>query len=159
LFRELYLDFWRQANSNSRLERVRLERSIERLKDKKVELIDRSLDGQLKNEIFEIQLDRLSNNLEKTEKQLQTQKIVGPPSPEFLDFLEKLLLHIDTIWCEADYDIKLLVQEGIFPEGLTFDGRECGTTNTSCIFNKLGGLNAPHSELASPTGIEPVSSA
>jgi hypothetical protein len=48
-----------------------------------------------------------------------------------------------------------MIQRAIFPEGLTFDGKEVGTGVTCLAFMQLPTLDGVKTEVASPPGFEP----
>jgi len=73
-----------------------------------------------------------------------------------LDFGEQLLRNPAQLWSESSLDQKQRLQAVFFPEGLTFTNGGFGTTPSSSFFNVVAMNFESNSNLASPTGFEPV---
>ena len=75
-----------------------------------------------------------------------------------LGFARSLLTSTSKIWGVASAPRKRLLQTLIFPEGVTFDGKELGTPATAFIFNLLGAEPCDVKDLVEPKGVEPSTS-
>jgi hypothetical protein len=73
-----------------------------------------------------------------------------------LTFAEKIITSPARLWLESSLDQRQRLQQTLFPDGITFDGGEFGTPSTSSFFSMLRVILEGESQLASPTGFEPV---
>ena len=73
-----------------------------------------------------------------------------------LSFAEHVLHDAARLWINANLEVKQRLQRALFPDGVTFNGKEFGTAATSSIFSLLPVAEAEKATLASPTGFEPV---
>ena len=74
-----------------------------------------------------------------------------------LGFAEHVMTNAVRLWAELGIDGKQALQQALVPEGLSFDGEELGTAVTSLAFKHFEALRPTGTDLASPTGFEPVS--
>ena len=104
---------------------------------------------------YERQRDKLREDLalveiESTEAKLDELDIEG-----VLAFAENVLTDATGLWVAASLDQKQRLQNVLFPEGLTFDGKAFGTAATCLAFKQLEDLDASGNGMASPPGFEP----
>ena len=74
-----------------------------------------------------------------------------------VNFAMDAIADTSRFWLDGSIDQKQRFQQTLFPEGLTFDGKEFGTAVTCLAFNYLQRVSSKQSSLASRTGVEPVS--
>ena len=60
------------------------------------------------------------------------------------------------LWMESALDQQQKLQQTLFPVGLVFNGERFGTAPSTSFFSLLRGRCEEESQLASPTGFEPV---
>ena len=65
-----------------------------------------------------------------------------------LNFAEQLILNATRLWREANLDQKQRFQRVFFPDGMTFQDGEFGTTATCLFFNHLQVLESHQSNVA-----------
>jgi hypothetical protein len=82
----------------------------------------------------------------------------GPKLPELvvLTFAEKIITSPTRLRLESSIDQRRRLQKTLFPDGLIFEGQEFRTPSNSSFFDMLGAVLGGESQLASPTGFEPV---
>ena len=73
-----------------------------------------------------------------------------------VDHCLKLMGNPAGYWLSTNLDSKQRFQRFVFPQGVTYFGGSFGTAETSILFNVLRPENAEKSNLATPTGVEPV---
>ena len=86
--------------------------------------------------------------------QLETRKMA---KEGILAFAERILPRAADLWVQASLDYRQRLQELFFPEGIAHDGiRFNRTAVTASLFRYLEPDQRAQSNLASPTGFEPV---
>ena len=73
-----------------------------------------------------------------------------------LAFSHYVMLNAARLWVEASLDQKQRLQQALFTEGVMFSAGTFGTARTCLLFYYLETDEAGKSNLASPTGFEPV---
>ena len=73
-----------------------------------------------------------------------------------LGFADTILSNPARLWFEAKCEQKQRLQKVFFPQGITFDGENFGTALTGSLFSYLDEIVREKTNLASPTGFEPV---
>jgi len=71
-------------------------------------------------------------------------------------FAEHLVANAGRLWAEGNLEQRQMIQRAIFPEGLTFDGKEVGTGVTCLAFMQLQESDAVQNGMASPRGMARV---
>jgi hypothetical protein len=105
---------------------------------------------------YETQRDKLREQLALAELELSAAVTDQLDVEGILGFGERVLTSVDRLWPEVGLEQKQQLQLALFPEGIQFDGERFGTAVTCLAFNQLGGDFATKSNVASPTGFEPV---
>jgi DNA invertase Pin-like site-specific DNA recombinase len=157
LFRAIVLDVWQDRQADAARLRASLEENLSKLKDKKTRLDESfifrgeiardtyvALDAKVREEILVAQIE-LS---EATIEELDVEAVLG--------FAEHLMGNAAALWKALPANRKRVLQDSIFPEGVTFDGEAFGTAVTCGAFTYLRLLETQEDGVASPTGLEPL---
>jgi hypothetical protein len=115
-------------------------------------LHERSID----RETYERQRDYLRERFALAEMELSDAVLEDLDVQGVLAFAEHLLANAARLWSELKLERRQQFQQILFPAGLPFDGEKFGTALTCLAFKRLGGNGEAESNVASPTGFEPV---
>jgi site-specific DNA recombinase len=157
LFRAIVLDVWNQRSKGAAELRTMLEAAVRERRERldrvdEAFLHERSIDRQT----YERQRDQLREQLTISEMELSDAVVDQLDVEGILGFAEQVLVNASRLWTEVELDQKQQLQQVLFPQGLKFDGHEFGTAVTCLAFRQLDGNGESKSEMASPTGFEPV---
>ena len=156
VFREVVLDVWKQRNQEARAATVRISGRIRDLRTKKSRMVDLLTRGTLDESTFKTEVAEVDAEIVVAEIGLKEAQNEELDIEVVLNFASDLLSNAGKLWKEFDLDRKQRLQKVLFPEGLRFANGEFGTAATSFIFNDLAAALVEKSNLASPTGFEPV---
>ncbi len=149
-------DQWKRRQGDAEAEYAVAQERLSHLKDRKDKLIDLRLDREITQAIFKAKDERLNTDIEEAERELRQVESRFLDLEEVLAFAERIITSSARLWLESSLDQRQRLQNTFFPGGLTFDGDEFGTTSSSSFFSLLKGCCEEESQLASPTGFEPV---
>jgi hypothetical protein len=116
-------------------------------------LYERTIDAQT----YQEQLDRLREEAALAQMELHDARLDELEVESVLNFATYVLSNASRFWSECSLEQKQRFQSILFPEGLRFDGESFGTAVTCIAFNYLRDVSARNANLASRTGVEPVS--
>ena len=108
---------------------------------------------------YDGQRDRLREEITIAELELNDAGIETIDVEGVLGFAEHLLSNAARLWLEATLEQRRELQHAIFPDGLPFDGKNCGTAATCLMFRQLQTQPGDFEDVASPAGFEPAVSA
>jgi hypothetical protein len=157
LFKAIVLDVWNARGAESERLRAGLDGRVRDLKSKldrtdEAFLHERSID----RETYERQRDYLRERFALAEMELSDAVLEDLDVQGVLAFAEHLLANAARLWSELKLERRQQFQQILFPAGLPFDGEKFGTALTCLAFKRLGGNGESESNVASPTGFEPV---
>jgi site-specific DNA recombinase len=157
LFNAIVVDVWNGRQGEAKRLRASLEAVVAQNRERldrvdEAFLHERSIDRQS----YERQRDQLREHLALAEMELSAATEKQLDVEGALAFAEHLLTNAARLWMELGLDQKQQLQQVLFPEGLRFDGEKFGTAVTCLAFKQLAENGEPRSEVASPTGFEPV---
>ena len=156
LFREVVLDVWKQkeatnlANAGAIQEQVdTLNLKIEQLEE--AYIYKKAIDGQT----YRRQLDKLRQDLLLAQSAQRETEAAGFNIEAMLSFAEHMLTNAAEMWLKFDLSQRQRLQAVLFPDGVSFNDGEFGTTATSPLFNILQKTEGEIGCVASPRGFEP----
>jgi site-specific DNA recombinase len=127
------------------------------LRSRRQRLINAMIDGKLKAEVFQEQIDLADEEIRKLELEVEETSSEEQEVSQLIDFAKVVLGgHQSFLWENADFEKKLRIQRAYFPSGLTVQGDEFGTTEFFSFFNSLEQNMDDEKEMASPAGFEPA---
>lgn len=142
LFRHVLLDVWK-AKQTTRVESAEAaKKRIQVLEDRKQKLIDVLLDGKLKQQHFDEQMERLESDLAKAQSQNLEPLPEESEMSQLIAFAEWFFDYAATVWFGAEYDKKLRLQAALFPAGLEVSKDGFGTPASCKFFNGIQELDA-----------------
>jgi len=158
LFREIVLDAWEERQTEANEVAAALSRKLEDVTQRKQRLVEaylyeRTIDAQT----YQEQLDRLREEAALAQMELHDARLDELEVESVLNFATYVLSNASRFWSECSLEQKQRFQSILFPEGLRFDGESFGTAVTCIAFNYLRDVSARNANLASRTGVEPVS--
>ena len=108
---------------------------------------------------FREQLDVFNERIALAEMAMQGARLDELDVEAVLAFAKEILAHPSRFWIEAGLDQRQRLQRVLFPAGVTYEGGEFRTTETSLIYRTLRLVDGGKTSEVSPTGFEPVLSA
>lgn len=156
LFRAIVRDVWRAEEERAQGIEKLLTKRVSELREGRDRVEDAFLHARtINHETYARQRDKIAEELEVAELELQDAQREPLDVEGVLSFAENLMANVGQVWIEATLVQRQRIQSAIFPEGLPFDGRGFGTARTCLAFMKLGGSGGSGNGMASPPGFEP----
>lgn len=130
---------WKRRQGDAEAAYSAVQQRLEKSRQRKNRLVDLRLDGEIGQDDYREQDDRLSQEIDAAEIELRRVE------SEFLDldgvlmFAEKIVSSPVRLWLESSIDQRQRLQQTFFPQGVTFDGKEFGTPANSSFFEMLRG--------------------
>lgn len=112
----------------------KLESRIRDLTQTQNTLIQKNLKGFVSDTVLKKQLDIIEKEISTTQEALASQKEVHVDFDELLDYAREYLLNPSKVWKSAKLDKQLKLQWFQFPQGVTFDGTNYGTTQIASVY-------------------------
>jgi len=157
LFDAVLRDRWADRHATA-LQRERdLQKQFDEIDDRQGRLIEAHVYQQkIGDDAFQRAQDRLTKEREDVRLQLHRGRPQQLDLDGLLAFARPLLSQPGDFWLRADPTQRPRIQQAIYPNGLRVADELIGTTETSLLFSYLNEVASDESEVASPTGIEPV---
>lgn len=129
---------------------LREKKELKDLKDKLVvletrqtNLLNKNLEGKISDELFDKQNSLLEEEIHLTKTKIENSSSGNYNFEELLNFAETFLRTPHLVWKEAKIEKKIKIQWFVFPKGLTFDGKNLRTNETSLLYKvKSENLNS-----------------
>ncbi len=155
--RESVLEVWHQRQREAEeFKEVRRKRKI-RLEERKQRLVEAFVYQQaLDPDTYRREMDRIREEEVMREVELYENRMDELDVEGVLAFAEHVVLNARRLWSEYDPQRRRHLQKVLFPKGLEFDGDSFGTPVTCLFFRNLEAREGEESQMASPTGFEPV---
>ena len=157
LFRDIILETWNRKQAEAQAQVSAIRQRLGKLTDRKNTLVDRYLDAKIPQQTYNEQDERLSAEIDEAKSALEEVAASEDKIDALLDFADRVLSNPAGLWARASLDMRQRLQTVLFPSGLAYSKHEgFGTVQTPSFFNMLAVLETDKSNLASPTGFEPV---
>jgi site-specific DNA recombinase len=156
LFQAIIVDVWKQKQGDAAAFKSKLEQRLSDLQGRKARLVDLYADAKIRQDDYEERMDALRQEVTTLDMEIHATKLEELNIEELLGFAGTVLSQPARLWFDSDCDQKQRLQKVLFPDGLRFDGKEFGTAVTSSLFSNLDTIVKEKTNLASPTGFEPV---
>ena len=157
LFNAVVRDVWRGQQQDANRLRGRLEGVASDIRSRLDRIDDAFLHEQtIDRATYERQRDKFRVQLALAELELGEVVTNQLDVEGILGFAEHVLTDAARLWTGVAIEQKQLLQQALFPKGLTFDGEKFGTAVTCLAFRQLRQASEAESGVASPTGFEPV---
>ncbi len=157
LFSEVVRDAWRQRHAAEADREKRAAERLQELQRRKDRVVDAYLhEGKLDETTYHEQLTRVDREIEEVHRQQDVNATDRISVERALDFAPRLLTDPPGFWKKLSPDRRPALQRAIYPTGIGYSDGKFGTAETSLIFSYFGEIDASVSEMAPPTGLEPV---
>ena len=157
LFKEIVLDVWKQKQVESLAQTTALNDQLTDLQERKDKLVEAFVYRKaIDQATYQRQLDKLNEEITLAEMAANDAKLESFDVEAVLNFSEHVILNAARLWMEFSLEQKQRLQRVLFPEGVTFADGGFGTTATCLIFNMLQQPQPQKTNMATPTGFEPV---
>ena len=142
LFHEIVLDVWSSGAVAVQAEEARLRASLQQAGERRRQLLDAFLRQVVDDASYQAHDAHLRAQEDKARGHLDALTEAEPDSDTVLSFATDVLHDLPGYWNRADLAGKRVLQEIVYPEGLTFDGEGLGTAASSPIFSYLREISA-----------------
>lgn len=122
------------ANKNKLKVAEQLKKQIEDLNEKQNVLIDKNTGGFISNQVLRQQLDRIDKELLNANAVLAKIPNKAGNLEELFERSEAFLKKPSHMWAKAKFNAKLKLQWFQFPQGITYNGKEFGTTEMCNLY-------------------------
>ena len=157
LFRAVFLDVWKEKQSQSTAQIHVLQKRLRDLKGQEQRLIDALVHRrEIKQAVFDEQHDRVQQEITLTQMHLNEVSQVELDVEAALNFTQQVFRNAARIMGGRYLDQKQKLQNVFFPEGVTFTAGTFETGTLCLAFNALQPSATSNVNLVSPTGFEPV---
>ena len=147
---------WKRRQGDAEAAYASIQQRLAKARERKDKLVNLRLDGDIDQTTYREQDDRLITEHEAAGVELRQAESQFLDLEGVLTFAERIVTAPTRLWLESSIDQRQRLQQILFPQGLTFDGKEIGTPANSSFFDMLRVQFDVKSLLASPTGFEPV---
>ncbi len=156
LFQEVVRQTWNEKQADARAQLTVSKRRVSELAGRKNRLVDLLVEGKLSQQDYDDRLRQLREEIASAEDALREADLGSLDVEAVLEFADRLVKKPKQLWLNSDLDQKQRLQSLFFPEGLSFAQEGFLTPSSGSFFNMLGAFAEEKSNLASPTGFEPV---
>lgn len=157
LFKAIVLDRWHEQEAETVARSKSLQKHVDELRTRKDTVEEAFIyEKRIHKDTYNKHRDKLNEEIALAEIEAHDAKLEAFDMEGVLNFAQHLILNASRLWVEMSLDQKQRFQKVLFPQGVTFLNGEFGTAETCIFFKRLQESTAPESEVASPTGFEPV---
>lgn len=155
LFTEIVRDAWKDRHGEILERRLKLERRLTDLAQRKNTLIDAYLyRGKVDEATYDQQRARLDGEMEAVQHEHQAADGDGVDVEPVLAFAETVVKDPAGFWARLDPGQRPRFQSAVYPNGLRFRGSLIGTGDSSMFFKRFEPSGKHEEGMASPTGGE-----
>lgn len=123
-----------KATLNKRKEIEKIKNRAKELREKQTVLIDKNIQGLLKDHVLQEQLEFIDKELSNIEITLIDSEESEISISELIEYAKGYLRSPSIYWREASIEKQLKLQRFQFPSGLVFNGQFFGTAEINCVF-------------------------
>lgn len=156
ILQRVFRHVWSERRLSSESDATALRREITVLTTRKARALEQLTDGVIQPDDYKRLTERTSVSLANLKEQLAAIEAADFDVEAALDYLIHVLWNARTTWEMSNLADRKRLQTRLFPAGLVYDSEGFGTPVTHSIYSLLGDESVLESELASPTGFEPV---
>jgi len=147
---------WEQRQANSKALVQTATQKLSELSWRKSRVVDLLVDERIDQQMYEQQTQRLDDEIETAQQQLRDAEYEEMDVEALLNFVRGVIKHPSKLWLQSGLEQKQRLQKVFSPSGLTYSPEGFGTVPSSSFFNILSEFGEENSQLASPTGFEPL---
>lgn len=129
---------WKKKRSDAEKDKAALNRKHSDLMTRKTQLRESLIyRREISKEDYEEEKNRLGSEIVDVEMQLATFATDENDIDAVVGFAKHFLSNAGPLWSEASPEMKLRIQDVLFPSGVHFDGETFGTARTNMVFSEL----------------------
>ena len=157
LFRAIVRDCWNAERDHARGLKSDVEKRLQQIKSR-IDRLEHAFifERKIDSESYHSQLQHLRDERTAIEGEMSDARFDELEVEGVLVFAEHVLENLASLWSAASPDGRASLQSTMFPTGLVWDGATFGTAVTHPAFIWLRPVSTEKSNVASPTGFEPV---
>ena len=157
LVREAVIATWRRRTAEASADVARLQKKLAELESKEHDLVDahvfrKTIDAAT----YGRALEKLRDDTALTRMALRDALSETIDVEGILRHAEQILTNAASVWIAAGPEQKQRIQKVFFSTGVVFDGERFGTAASGSLVSYLRAFEGGKTDLASPTGFEPV---
>jgi site-specific DNA recombinase len=137
-----------------------VRKELEDLKNRKIKAINMLIDGTLSNEDREMFMENIDSEITQKQIELEQASIEELGSQQVVDLGVQVMSNLSLVWKAADSNMKRVIQNSVFPEGVTYDFENGFRTpilsDSYLLITKKASEDANNSVVVPRTGLEPV---
>jgi len=152
LFKDIVLDVWKKKKEESFKEVKRLEKEMQKLREKKERINELAIKDTFDDKTYKEEIQKVNNDILVKQIELNEYKIDLDDSETCINFCKYFISNIADLWRNADLDLKQRFQKLIFPEKVLYKKGRFRTTKIALIFKALDGKSSPNYCQAPPIG-------
>lgn len=157
LFKTVTLNRWNQEYKDLTKQRSALEIRRNQLAVRKQRTIDLFVSGKLTDEQKDMQYSAINDQLETVQKELAETSDDELNKDVVIDEAVKFMKNVKEYWLAAPLELKIQLQDLIFPEGIEYGFNSgFGTAKMSPAYQLVNQLEAKNLNLVGEVGIEPT---
>lgn len=157
LFRKVVKEVWNERIKSSEETKARIEREIEKLKERKKRLMDKHLGGTVGDEDYIEESERIRKTiLERESARDRVADEVGEID-EFIEYCTDCLKNLSNQWKSGRIRVKTHLNGLIFPKGVLVENKTIRITEISPILGILSTENVEDFRLVPPAEFESAS--
>lgn len=159
--KEMIVRVWRDETQTLATKQKRLHKTLESLTERKNKTVEMFVGGQITSDEKKALINSLDVEEAKTRKQLDEIGSMNDFKTNSIDYALQFMSNAPRIWYDASVEHRIIYQNLVFPEGLTYDlaKRQFGTAKLSSLYrlatNQKGSPARDESSLVISPGIEP----
>lgn len=156
LFKQIVMDIWRSNYKKFNETNDEVRKQVEGLESQRLKIFDLHRTGKYTDEEFFEQKGIITNQIKEKELLLQDNRVEEFDMDEALTYCFNFVRDSAKSWADLRPELKPRFQNQIFEEKLQFDGKKFGTIKMSPVYAINKEYGGKKSNLAAPTGFEPV---
>ncbi len=157
-FEDAFRGMWEEAHRDASRKRTVLQAKIEAIDRKKDHLLRVYVYQEgIDKETYTSELKRLNEEADMTHVALYKDCPGDTDVEPVLETMRVFSSNCARLWKQAPYELKVELQSCLFPAGALYANERISNRVTLPFFNDLRADQVPISQMASPTGFEPVS--
>ena len=156
LFRGVLLEVWKAKQRSILVEMQKLDKQTALLKQMKVALIEKNLQGIIGDEDFKEQIELLSSKIAIKEVERSEIKETDSNIDYLVSMSEELFRKVSTVWLDAKFEDKLKFQQLLFPKGFVCKDGNIGTDELGLPFKLIVNAEVEKTTLVPRAGVEPA---
>ena len=157
LFKVTVVAVWKKKQEESIKEEYRLEQDLKKLREKKDRIDELMIKSVFDDQTYRQKASEVENEILAKQVQLNDTRIELNDVEACLNYCERFLLNLASLWVNANLDNKQRLQRLLFPDKIFYENGKVRTTATSSIISQLQQNPTKESQVVAPWGFEPQS--